>query len=48
MNLNGNRLAELGPGIFGGLASLRSVDLRNNQLTSLPRNSLKVGVIDGK
>jgi hypothetical protein len=48
VNLKGNRIADLGSGIFGGLQNLQSVDLRNNLLTSLPRNSLKVAVFEGK
>ena len=48
VNLKGNRITDLGSGIFGGLQNLQSVDLRNNLLTSLPRNSLKVAVFEGK
>ena len=42
INLEGNNITEIGSGTFLGLPNLKNVNLKNNSLQTLPRNSLKV------
>lgn len=42
VNLASNNISDLGSTAFAGLQNLKRVDLRNNQLTTIPRNSLKI------
>ena len=48
INLEGNNISEIESGTFSGLKHLRSVNLRNNSLKTLPRSSLKVSPTMGK
>ena len=48
INLEGNNITEIESGTFLSLSRLNNVNLRNNSLKTLPRNSLKVSNSVGK
>ena len=48
INLRQNNISDLGSASFAGLQNLKLVDLRNNALRTIPRNSLKISSVSGQ